>query len=206
MQFTFQETSPSLVVDLVNKFLSRLLSNDPNSSMYLKHWNSFRDLLSAAPFDLNPVFSYIHNLHSQPSQSGEHSASYPLPMPSELNISSRGQSCEDSADEVKRNTFNNLKVDVSSGHKRVTSNNFSFPQLSSTGMHVKNVTSINHFLPSPFKPSIDNIDSHGHQRHSVPTSVGQIGGGGSLAALDFDRIPSANVRVFKIYFLIDSIA
>jgi hypothetical protein len=69
MQASVSETSTELLLDLVSKFLFKLLGKDENYSQYLKHWSSFRQVLYATPFNVDPALSYIATLDGQLSPS-----------------------------------------------------------------------------------------------------------------------------------------
>jgi hypothetical protein len=79
MQSSIQETSTTLVIDLVSKFLFKLLGKDANYAHYLKHWTSFREVLYDTPHFVNPALSYISSLDAQVPQSKP-----TRPRPSEL--------------------------------------------------------------------------------------------------------------------------
>jgi hypothetical protein len=80
MQTSFQETSTELLLDLVSKFLFKLLGKDDNSSQYLKHWTSFRQVLYSTPFNVDPALSYISTLEFQSSPS----SNFARPRPKHL--------------------------------------------------------------------------------------------------------------------------
>jgi hypothetical protein len=79
MQSSIQETSTTLLLDLVSKFLFKLLGKDTNYSHYIKHWTSFREVLYSTPISLDSALSYISSLEVHHSQSN-----HVRPRPSHL--------------------------------------------------------------------------------------------------------------------------
>jgi hypothetical protein len=80
MQTSVQETSTELLLDLVSKFLFKLLGKDDNYAQYLKHWTSFRKVLYNTPFTIDPALSYIATLEIQSSSSSTLARPRPGPL------------------------------------------------------------------------------------------------------------------------------
>jgi len=51
-----------LLVEIVTRFLTRILENDSKASSYLKEWNSFKELLLKEPLNLDPIFLHIASI------------------------------------------------------------------------------------------------------------------------------------------------
>ena len=67
MQVQIQQNSLSILLDIISRFLTKVLAQDNKYSYYLKQWTSFRKLLSNSPLDLTSVLSHLSDLnHSSP--------------------------------------------------------------------------------------------------------------------------------------------
>ena len=70
MQQTLYEDCimPKQLVDLFDRFFSKTLSKENNYSSYSKEWDSFRELLSKDPLDLNVIFQQIASVQMKNSK------------------------------------------------------------------------------------------------------------------------------------------
>jgi len=74
MHVQIQQHSLSILLDVISKFLSKVLAKDSKCSYYLKQWTSFKQLLSSSPLDINPILSHLSNLNNLSSESARPSS------------------------------------------------------------------------------------------------------------------------------------
>ncbi len=63
-----QQPSPTFLLDLASRFLTKILEKDSNYSFYIKEWNSFRQLICDKPNDIAQVLTFISQLNSPSMQ------------------------------------------------------------------------------------------------------------------------------------------
>ena len=51
--------SPAYLMELFNRFFSKTFEKDPKFNAFSKEWESFREILTKEPVDLDQVFTYI---------------------------------------------------------------------------------------------------------------------------------------------------
>lgn len=45
-------------------FMERAFQNDPSLKLYMKEWESFRNLLKSVPLDYDKIYAYISNIQA----------------------------------------------------------------------------------------------------------------------------------------------
>ena len=183
--------SSILILDLVTKFLNKVLEKDRNHSYYLKQWESFRVLLSASPLDLNPVFGHLASITPLPESTsnspglssrspGLNSRSPGLGKPG---LKTRPSSTADQYGQVKNRSFHvNTERDVVTSFQVTSENSYDgLSYLESEVPHKR--TSSNAGIAGPITITTPNpVDLRRHTSHK-PSTFANIGEGTSASEI-----------------------